>query len=243
MPEDIKIAIRGVSVSRVREEDGERRRVQVLSEVSWDVVRDRFHIILGPSGAGKSTLLRLLNRLDDPDEGELLLDGQPYAELDVRALRRRVGMVFQVPSFPADVVSECLAYGPGVDREKREAPDATALLERANLSADFLHRRIDSLSVGERQRVALACMLANQPEVLLLDEPTSALDPAATRHLEEAFAELTHGGGLTAVMVSHDLAQAERLGGRALLLEGGRARAMGESGEVLEEARLLYARG
>jgi putative ABC transport system ATP-binding protein len=153
-------------------------------------------LIVGPSGAGKTTLLRLLNRLDDPDEGVVLFEGRDVRDYDVLELRRRVQSVGQVPvTFPGTVADN---VGAG----------ATDLLVRVGLDPKLAGREADRLSVGEAQRMALARSLALSPDVLALDEPTSALDMANKTEIERLIRELADSG-LTVVMVSHDPRHAE----------------------------------
>ena len=158
--------------------------------------------LTGPSGAGKTTLLRLLNRLDDPDAGQVLLDGRDVRSYEVLELRRRVQFVGQVPvPFPGTVADNL-----GVDHAV--ADDGAELLTRVGLTPSLLDRRADALSVGEAQRMCLARALARRPECLLLDEPTSALDAGAKAGVEELVRALADDG-LTVVMVTHDARQAE----------------------------------
>jgi len=172
--------------------------------------------VLGPSGSGKSTLLRLLNRLADPERGEVLFTGQDVRELDPLELRRRACLVPQLPApFPGSVADN-VAYGPRLcDREA----DVGRCLSLAGLSADYAAREASRLSVGEQQRVMLARALALEPAVLLLDEPTAALDEAARDAVERALGGLE----LSMVVVTHDPAQAERLADRVVRLGEGRA--------------------
>jgi putative ABC transport system ATP-binding protein len=150
----------------------------------------------GPSGSGKTTLLRLLNRLDDPDDGVVLLEGRDVRDYDVLELRRRVQSVGQVPvTFPGTVADNVRG-------------DTTDLLMRVGLDPRLASREADRLSVGEAQRMALARSLALSPDVLALDEPTSALDMANKAGIERLVRELA-GSGLTVVMVSHDPRHAE----------------------------------
>ena len=156
--------------------------------------------MVGPSGVGKTTLLRLLNRLDDPDRGEVLLDGVDVRDYDVLALRRRVQYVGQVPvTFPGTVVDN---LGPG--------NGAGALLGRVGLAPELAGREADRLSLGEAQRLCLARALGVGPEVLVLDEPTSALDAASKAGIELLVRSLADDG-LTVVMVTHDSRQASEL--------------------------------
>ena len=159
--------------------------------------------MVGSSGAGKTTLLRLLNRLDDPDAGQVLLDGKDVRQYDVLQLRRRVQYVGQVPvTFPGTVAENLAMAEPSAN--------AAALLERVGLSTTLVERRADALSVGEAQRLSLARALACEPEALLLDEPTSALDTASKGGIEQLIRSLA-GGGLTVVLVTHDPRQAAEL--------------------------------
>jgi putative ABC transport system ATP-binding protein len=172
--------------------------------------------LLGPSGSGKSTLLRLLNRLADPDEGSVRFHGTDVRELDPLELRRRVGLVPQLPAPVPGTVADNVAFGP---RLRGEEVDPEPPLRLAGLDRSFAERDALRLSVGEQQRVMLARALALEPEVLLLDEPTASLDSAATGAVEEALQGL-HGVSL--VLVTHDRGQAERLAERTMKLEAGR---------------------
>jgi putative ABC transport system ATP-binding protein len=143
--------------------------------------------------------------------------GRPLADLDVLALRRRVGMVFQRPApFPGTVRDNLHVADPGADEEA-----LVAALRAARLDAAFLDRPADDLSGGEAQRMCLARTLVTQPEVLLMDEPTSALDPEARRSLERTALSLADEGR-ELVWVTHDLEQARRLGGEIVVLVSGR---------------------
>ena len=175
--------------------------------------------VVGPSGAGKSTLLRLLNRLADPDEGVVRFHDTDVRELDPLELRRRVGLVPQLPAPVPGTVADNVCFGPRLHGEEID-PERPLVL--AGLDASFAERDASRLSVGEQQRVMLARALALEPEVLLLDEPTASLDAAATGAVEDALRNL-HGVSL--VLVTHDRAQADRLTERAVELEGGRVAA------------------
>lgn len=185
--------------------------------------------IVGPSGAGKTSLLRCLNRLEEPTGGSVLLDGRDIRSLEPTLLRRRVGMIFQVPIvLPGDVRAN-LGYG----LDGIADTGLVDALRRADLDPAFLDRASDTLSVGQAQRVCIARALVREPEVLLMDEPTSALDKSATARIEELIVGLARSG-LTVVVVTHDLAQAERVGDRAVLLVGGVVRMTGSPGEVAD---------
>jgi ABC-type methionine transport system ATPase subunit len=194
--------------------------VEILKGVDADVPRERIIAVVGPSGAGKSTLLRAINRLIEPTAGEVYLDGEPTSAMNPLELRRRVGMVFQLPALFGATVEEAVLYGA---RLAGRSADAGRLLEMAGLDASFKDKAPQSLSVGEQQRVSIARALALEPEALLMDEPTSALDEAARRRIEDLVRELNASLGLTIVLVSHALDQVERVADRVVLLAGGRS--------------------
>ena len=171
--------------------------------------------IVGPSGAGKSTLLRLLNRLADPTAGVVRYRGRDLRATDVLALRRDVGLVPQLPALLEGTVADNVLYGP---RLANQSADVGQILRLAGLDPSFGPRPADALSVGEQQRVMLARTLALQPSVLLLDEPTSALDEATTAAVEATLCDLRSRLGLSFVLVTHDLDQADRLADRVLVL-------------------------
>jgi len=175
----------------------------IIQGFSARIPSDGLTALVGPSGAGKTTLLRLLNRLDDPDEGVVLLDGHDVRSYDVLELRRRVQYVGQVPvTFPGTVADNV-------------GPRAEHLLARVGLDAALARRDADRLSVGEAQRMCLARSLARDPECLLLDEPTSALDTIAKAGIEGLVRSLADEG-LTVVMVTHEPRQASELADRIL---------------------------
>ena len=194
--------------------------MEILRKVDADVPKDDITAVVGPSGAGKSTLLRTINRLIEPTSGEVYLDGEPASGMNALELRRRVGMVFQIPALFGATVEEATLYGA---RLARRSADADWLLEMAGLDATYKDKAPQSLSVGEQQRVSIARALALEPEALLVDEPTSALDEAARRRIEDLIQELNASLGLTIVLVSHALDQVERVADRVLLLVAGRS--------------------
>ncbi len=192
---------------------------EILGGVSVAFPEGEIVCVTGPSGAGKSTLLRALNRLIEPTSGEVFLDGESTGSMDPLELRRRVGMIFQLPALFGASVEEEILYGPRLIG--RDA-DAGKLLESVGLDGTFARREPQSLSVGQQQRVSIARALALRPEVLLMDEPTSSLDEAARDRIEDLIRDLNRREGLTIVLVSHDLGQVERLADRVILLADGR---------------------
>jgi phosphate transport system ATP-binding protein len=195
---------------------------QALHAITLDLFKNQVTALIGPSGCGKSTFLRCLNRMNDliplsRVEGEILLEGENiYARaVDVVALRRRVGMVFQKPNPFPKTIFENVAYGLRVNGVK----DKNFLAERVELGLkqaalwdevqDRLHNSALGLSGGQQQRLCIARALAVEPEVLLMDEPASALDPIATQKIEELIHQLKEL--YTIVIVTHNMQQAARV--------------------------------
>lgn len=210
-----------------RSVDGKR----VVDEVSVDVARGEVLAVVGQSGSGKSSFLRLLNRLDEPDEGTVALDGADYRSLPPAELRRRVGMVLQAPHLFAGTVADNVRFGPAQRGETLPDDSVASLLSRLGL-AGCAGRDVSGLSGGEAQRVSLARTLANRPEVLLLDEPTSALDEGSRDEVETLVCALIRETGLTCVLVTHDPAQARRMADRAMRLDHGRVLAVGPAKDM-----------
>jgi putative ABC transport system ATP-binding protein len=193
---------------------------EILRGVDALVPDGEITAIVGPSGAGKSTLLRAINLLIEPSSGEVYLDGEPTRSLDPLELRRRVGMVFQIPTLFGNSVEDAILYG---TRLVGRSADPGHLLEVVGLDASLAGRDPQSLSVGQQQRVTVARALALEPEALLLDEPTSALDEAARHKVEELVRDLNARLGLTMVFVSHDLAQVRRVADKVVVLAEGKS--------------------
>ncbi len=200
-------------------------KFHALKNISIDIPKGEVVAFIGPSGCGKSTFLRLFNRMNDliPDtrlEGQILMDGNDIydKEVDVDALRRNVGMVFQRPNpFPKSIY-ENVAYGLRVngihdrgliDDKVEEALRGAALWDEVK---DKLKRSAYDLSGGQQQRLCIARAMAVEPTVLLMDEPASALDPISTSKVEELICELS--GKTTVVIVTHSMQQAARVSSR-----------------------------
>lgn len=211
----------------------EGRLSTIIDQFSFGFRAGNIYTIVGPSGAGKSSLLRLFNRLDEKTGGEILFKGKPVEEYKVTELRRRVALVFQEPHlFPGTVVDN-LSF---CCDDKHPADDqfASHFLGLVGLESELAGRTPEKLSVGQKQRVALARSLVQEPEILLLDEPTSALDPGATRTIEDLIVRLNTELHLTIIMVTHNFRQALRLNGISLVLINGRLIEAGESGELFD---------
>lgn len=193
----------------------------ILDKVNVDLPKGQIVGIIGPSGSGKSTFLRALNRLWEPPAGSIFLDGEDICEMDVLSLRRRVGMLFQLPALFEGTVADNVRYGPLLRGKKLSDQEVYKFLSLADLDASFFDKNYNELSIGQAQRVALARTLANEPEVLLLDEPTSALDPISTQNIEDVLLKLKSSRGMTIVMVSHSIKQIQRVADVVCLLVNG----------------------
>lgn len=205
----------------------------ILENISFAIKSGERVGIYGPSGAGKSTLIRLLNRLSEPTSGKVWINGKDYREIPPRTLRRRLGMVMQLPYLFPGTVADNLRFGPLAHGETLSEREIGSLLERVDL-AGYENREVSHLSGGEAQRVNLARTLANKPEALLLDEPTSSLDPAAKHEVEDTIQTIMKDQHMTCLLVSHDQAQVGRMVDRVLLLNEGRLVEDGLVREVLD---------
>ena len=197
--------------------------VAALERVTLDVARGECVALIGESGSGKSTLLRCFNRLTEPDEGRVLVDGRDAAELDPIALRRRIGYVPQEGGLlPHWRVRRNVALVPWLRGSEASAERADRALRLVGLEPErYAERWPRELSGGQRQRVAVARALAADPDVVLLDEPFGALDAITRAELQEAFGRLRAELRFTAVLVTHDLTEAFLLADRVAVLRAG----------------------
>jgi osmoprotectant transport system ATP-binding protein len=208
-----------------------------LDKVNLSIEAGAFVALVGPSGSGKTSLLKSINRLVEPDEGEVRLDGRDVGDLPVAELRRRIGYVFQgIGLFPHLSVAENIWIVPklsGADEVGRAARVAE-LLELMALPADFAGRAPRALSGGQAQRVGVARALAAGPKLMLMDEPFGALDPVTRDGLGRSYRALHERLGLTTLMVTHDMAEALLLADRVVVLIEGHIRADGAPAELLK---------
>ena len=219
-------------------------KTQALHDVSIDIQEQQVTALIGPSGCGKSTFLRCLNRMNDViDEcsitGQISLGKQDiYApNIDVVALRREIGMVFQKPNpFPKSIFDK-IAYGPrihGLVKDKEDLEEVVVnSLDKAGLFSevkDRLHNSALGLSGGQQQRLCIARAISINPDVLLMDEPCSALDPIATARIEELMDELKEK--FTIVIVTHSMQQAARVSQRTAYFHLGKVIEVGDTQEM-----------
>lgn len=215
------IELREICRTIARKPGKDSVRSEILNKVSLKVDRGALITIMGPSGAGKSTLLRLINRLAEADSGVILLDNAEIKTFDPKELRRRVGMVFQIPLTFKGSVRDNIAFG---KKLWNTDADIEALAAEAAIPPELMDADAANLSVGEKQRVCIARALANKPEALLLDEPTSALDKTSAEKVESLLLRLQSEHGLTMLWVTHDPEQSRRVSRHNFVLEAGKLR-------------------
>ena len=199
--------------------------LKVLKNISTTVNKGEVISIIGPSGSGKSTFLRCINKLEEPTEGHIYIDGMDLMDknTDINKIRERVGMVFQhFNLFPNMTVLENLTLSPiMVKKESKEEAEkyASYLLEKVGLS-DKASSYPTQLSGGQKQRIAIARALAMKPEVILFDEPTSALDPEMIKEVLDVMRDLAKEG-MTMLIVTHEMGFARNVGNRILFMDNG----------------------
>ena len=215
-------------------------------DANIDVQQSEIFVIIGLSGSGKSTLLRLINRLIDPTEGEIYLDGDHISRMPTKQLReirrRKVGMVFQhFGLLPNRTVVDNVTFGLEVQgassSERKKAGEET--LEMVGLHGQG-NKMTAELSGGMQQRVGLARALATKQQILLMDEPFSALDPLIKRDMQNLFLEIQGEVQRTVVFVTHDLDEALRLGHRVAIMKDGEIVQLGTPENILREPATEY---
>lgn len=232
----LKLVEEGYSKSEILEKTGNTVGV---SRASFNVKPGETFVIMGLSGSGKSTLIRLVNRLIEPTEGSIVIDGQDLSNADKKTLRDvrrdKLGMVFQsFALFPHRTILDNAEFGleiQGVSKEERskKAKDA---LELVGLGGYF-DQYPDQLSGGMQQRVGLARALANDPDILLMDEAFSALDPLIRKDMQDELIDLQASMQKTILFITHDLNEALRLGDRIALMRDGEIVQIGTPEDIL----------
>ena len=197
--------------------------LDVLKGIDIDIYRGDVVCLIGPSGCGKSTFLRCLNRLEEPDGGEVIFNGKAVTDHDIDHVRQKMGMVFQhFNLFPHLTVKKNITLAPvrlGLMKQPEADKKAMELLERIGL-ADKADTYPNMLSGGQKQRIAIVRALAMNPDVLLFDEPTSALDPEMVGEVLELMKELARGG-MTMVCVTHEMGFAREVANRIIFIDEG----------------------
>lgn len=213
-------------------------KLEVLKGINEVIEKNEVVCVIGPSGSGKSTFLRCLNLLEEPTDGDIIIDGVKINDpaQDINEIRKEMGMVFQSFNlFPHKTTLENITLAPmKVNKLSQEDAEKIGreLLERVGLSdkADVYPR---ALSGGQKQRVAIARALAMQPKIMLFDEPTSALDPEMVGEVLEVMRELAHQG-MTMVIVTHEMGFAREVANRVLFMDGGNIVEQGTPSELFD---------
>jgi polar amino acid transport system ATP-binding protein len=195
----------------------------VLKNINETVEKGEVLVICGPSGSGKSTLVRCVNRLEDVDQGEIVINGQDIKSQDINALRAEIGIVFQQFNlYPHLTVLKNITLAPiKVKKIAKDEAEATALrlLDRVGIG-NQAHKFPVELSGGQQQRVAIARALAMKPQIMLFDEPTSALDPEMINEVLNVMKDLAREG-MTMLCVTHEMGFAREVADRIIFMDHG----------------------
>ncbi|CAM3145977.1 amino acid ABC transporter ATP-binding protein [Leuconostoc rapi] len=222
-----------VHVEKVNKSYGENH---VLRDISIDIAANEVVVMIGPSGSGKSTFLRMLNQLETPDNGTIVVDGFDISDksTDINKVRENIGMVFQnFNLFNNYTVLENIMLAPvelgkmdkaAAEKKARELLDVVNLADKADVS-------VNSLSGGQKQRIAIARALAMSPDVMLFDEPTSALDPEMVGDVLEVMKNLA-GTGMTMIIVTHEMGFAKQVADRVVFFESGKIQESGTPEQI-----------
>lgn len=209
---------------------------QVLNNVELTVAEGEFVTIIGTSGGGKTTLLKVTNGLVTPESGEILIHGQRIRKEDLIAQRRNMGYAIQGSVlFPHMTVEQNIAYVPNLLNGRDKARTAAAVrkwMEIVGLEETLLPRYPDELSGGQQQRVGIARALAASPDILLMDEPFGAVDEITRSQLQNEISRIHKQTGITILFVTHDIAEALRLGTKVLVMDAGQIVQYGTPDEI-----------
>lgn len=242
------IQVKNLSYSYRDEDDS--RTVSVLKNLSLDIHRGEYVVILGHNGSGKSTFAKLLNMILEAESGQIIIDGKDITapdmtDDDVFALRRKIGMVFQNPDnqLVATIVEEDIAFGPenlGLpsDEIRRRVDDALQTVGMASYAGHEPHR----LSGGQKQRIAIAGIIAMQPECMIFDESTAMLDPAGRRDVIHTIEKLNRERGITVIAITHYMNEAARAD-RVIIINDGQVAMDGTPEEIFRHGEALSAYG
>ena len=211
----------------------------ILKDVNLCIEDGELMVLVGPSGSGKTTMLKMINRLLEPTDGNIYMDGKRIKDYDERELRLSTGYVLQaIALFPNLTVAENIALIPemkGWDKE-RVASKTVELLEKVGLPAsDYADRKPHELSGGEQQRIGIVRAIIGEPKILLMDEPFSALDTISRKQLQALTKDLHKEFGMTTIFVTHDTDEALKLGDRIAVLQEGEIVQVADSDTILAQ--------
>jgi len=212
------------------------KQTTVLKEMNLTINKGELVVFIGPSGCGKTTSLKMINRLIEPTEGTIIVNGQDTRKMDPIELRRQMGYVIQQTGlFPHMTIRENIQLIASLEGHAEQDMDARTerLLKMVGLDPDqFIDRYPSELSGGQQQRIGFARALMNDPEVILMDEPFSALDPVTRNQLQDDIKRLNDELGKTILFVTHDMQEAMKLGDRIALMRDGKLVVVGTPEEI-----------
>ncbi len=215
-----------------------KKGVKAVNDISLSVKEGEFIVFIGPSGCGKTTTMKMINRLIEPTEGKISINGENILDKDPVKLRREIGYVIQqIGLFPHMTIEENISLVPRLlkwseaDRKNR----AAELLKLVHMDPSYLKRYPHELSGGQQQRIGVLRALAAEPPLILMDEPFGALDPITRDGLQEEFKKLQKSLGKTIVFVTHDMDEAIKLADRIVILKDGAIVQVGTPDEILRE--------
>ena len=211
----------------------------ILKDVNLRIEDGEFMVLVGPSGSGKTTMLKMINRLLEPTDGNIYMDGKRIKDYVERELRLSTGYVLQaIALFPNLTVAENIALIPEMKGWSKEqiASKTEELLDKVGLPAtDYAHRLPSELSGGEQQRIGIVRAIIAEPKILLMDEPFSALDAISRKQLQALTKDLHKEFGMTTIFVTHDTDEALKLGDRIAVLQEGEIVQVADSDTILAQ--------
>ena len=209
----------------------------VLSDINFSIESHEFFVLAGSSGGGKTTLLKMINRLIEPNEGQVLIDDQDIQTINLRDLRLQIGYVLQqIALFPNMTVLENIGLIPTMKgwSKKETRARVLELLPLVGLDAEkYLNRYPHELSGGEAQRIGILRAIACKPKIILMDEPFSALDPISRKQLQELVKDLQKTLKFTTVFVTHDMSEGMAMADRIAIIKDGELQQVGRPQEIL----------
>ena len=211
----------------------------ILKDVNLCIEDGEFMVLVGPSGSGKTTMLKMINRLLEPTDGKIYMDGKRIKDSDERELRLSTGYVLQaIALFPNLTVTENIALIPEMKgwTKSQIASKTEELLDKVGLpAAEYANRKPSELSGGEQQRIGIVRAIIAEPKILLMDEPFSALDAISRKQLQALTKDLHKEFGMTTIFVTHDTDEALKLGDRIAVLQEGEIVQVADSDTILAQ--------
>ena len=211
----------------------------ILKDVNLRIEDGEFMVLVGPSGSGKTTMLKMINRLLEPTDGDIYMDGKRIKDYDERELRLSIGYVLQaIALFPNLTVAENISLIPEMKGWSKEqiTSKTEELLDKVGLpAAEYAKRMPSELSGGEQQRIGIVRAIIGEPKILLMDEPFSALDAISRKQLQALTKELHKEYGMTTIFVTHDTDEALKLGDRIAVLQEGEIVQVADSKTILAQ--------